>query len=565
MLVALRLSLVSSLPRRRHLPRPRGPARLAAGAGRRSAAATWCAPSSCCRWCCRRWSGACTAPRLRPQRTRGAGSTTSSASAPVLDGGRRHRRDVRRDAVPRHHRRGGPALHGPPLRGRGRHPRARAAGPCSAGSRCRSSRRRWSPARPWLGPRARRVRRDHHVRRQPAGHDPDDAAGRVRRARDSRRSAIALSLVLLAVSLAVWSPCASRWLGIAMTGARRRVDGRAGRAGPRRRARGRRAEVVALLGPNGAGKTTLLRALAGLGRSTHGRIVLDGTVVDDPAPASSCPGAPARRRRVPGLPALPAPDRARQRRLRAALARGVRAVARAARTRGSPASASAVRARKPGALSGGPGTAGALRARARHRAAPAAARRAARRARRRRPRGAAPEPRPAPRDVRRRLPGDHPRPHRRDDARRSARRARGGPFVQAGPAEELATQPRSPYVAELVGVNLYAVGSTRPAIVLAGGRRRSSPPGARDRRRVRRHPAARGRPAPGHAARGLAPQRVARRVEDSTSRYPRARARHRPAADRRRGHPGCGRLGGSPTAVRCISSVKAIEVEVYEA
>ena len=42
-------------------------------------------------------------------------------------------------------------------------------------------------------------------------------------------------------------------------------------------------EVVAVLGPNGSGKTTLLRALAGGVPLTGGRIVLDGQVLDDPA------------------------------------------------------------------------------------------------------------------------------------------------------------------------------------------------------------------------------------------------------------------------------------------
>jgi molybdate transport system ATP-binding protein len=42
-------------------------------------------------------------------------------------------------------------------------------------------------------------------------------------------------------------------------------------------------ELVVLLGPNGAGKTTLLRALAGLVALDHGRVVLDGVVLDDPA------------------------------------------------------------------------------------------------------------------------------------------------------------------------------------------------------------------------------------------------------------------------------------------
>lgn len=41
-------------------------------------------------------------------------------------------------------------------------------------------------------------------------------------------------------------------------------------------------QVLALLGPNGAGKTTVLRALAGLQRIDRGRIELDGSVLTEP-------------------------------------------------------------------------------------------------------------------------------------------------------------------------------------------------------------------------------------------------------------------------------------------
>jgi molybdate transport system ATP-binding protein len=42
-------------------------------------------------------------------------------------------------------------------------------------------------------------------------------------------------------------------------------------------------EVLALLGPNGSGKSTTLRALVGLLPLSGGRVVLDGTVLEDPA------------------------------------------------------------------------------------------------------------------------------------------------------------------------------------------------------------------------------------------------------------------------------------------
>ncbi|MCB9402443.1 MAG: ABC transporter ATP-binding protein [Microthrixaceae bacterium] len=52
-----------------------------------------------------------------------------------------------------------------------------------------------------------------------------------------------------------------------------------------------RGEVLALLGPNGAGKTTALRALAGLEQLDRGSIVLAGTVLDDPTTPTFVPPA----------------------------------------------------------------------------------------------------------------------------------------------------------------------------------------------------------------------------------------------------------------------------------
>jgi molybdate transport system ATP-binding protein len=48
-------------------------------------------------------------------------------------------------------------------------------------------------------------------------------------------------------------------------------------------------ELVVLLGPNGAGKTTLLRALAGLLALERGRVVLDGLVLEDVATGTYVP------------------------------------------------------------------------------------------------------------------------------------------------------------------------------------------------------------------------------------------------------------------------------------
>ncbi len=80
-------------------------------------------------------------------------------------------------------------------------------------------------------------------------------------------------------------------------------------------------EVVALLGPNGAGKTTALRALAGLTSLDAGEVRLPASCWR--ARDLGAARAPADRRGLPGLPALPAPERAGERGLRAPLRRGV--------------------------------------------------------------------------------------------------------------------------------------------------------------------------------------------------------------------------------------------------
>ena len=48
-------------------------------------------------------------------------------------------------------------------------------------------------------------------------------------------------------------------------------------------------EVTAVLGPNGAGKTTMLAAVAGLVPLADGRVVLDGTVLEDTATGTRLP------------------------------------------------------------------------------------------------------------------------------------------------------------------------------------------------------------------------------------------------------------------------------------
>ncbi len=182
-------------------------------------------------------------------------------------------------------------------------------------------------------------------------------------------AAIALSLVLLAVSVAVLFALRGRWVGtgVGMTRRDRRFEaarrrpalrgqrppGRASSStSPSRCAPG---EVLGVLGPNGAGKSTLLRAVAGLEELSRGSVGVGGArLAATPGivrPAGAAPG----RGRLPGLPALPAPRRARQRRLRGAV-RAAPAGRRRGRTRRTGSSGSAwpsSRGRRPAQLSGG--------------------------------------------------------------------------------------------------------------------------------------------------------------------------------------------------------------------
>ena len=176
---ALRLSLVWATVATGVSPGARRAAGLGAGPGATSRGCGCCAPSSRCRWCCRPVvGGVALLLALGRQRAASAGSWT---------GGSASRCRSRRAAVVV-----AETFVAMPFlvdRGRGRAPRGR---PAVRGGRRDPGRLRLTVFSrvtlplvaagaggrrgAVLGPRAGRVRRDDHLRRQPAGHDADDAA-----------------------------------------------------------------------------------------------------------------------------------------------------------------------------------------------------------------------------------------------------------------------------------------------------------------------------------------------------------------------------------------------------
>ena len=68
-------------------------------------------------------------------------------------------------------------------------------------------------------------------------------------------------------------------------------------------------EFFTLLGPSGSGKTTTLRMIAGFEQPDAGRVTLGGEDITRTPPSQA-----RRQHRVPGLRALPAHDRRRERR-----------------------------------------------------------------------------------------------------------------------------------------------------------------------------------------------------------------------------------------------------------
>ena len=414
-------------------------------------------------------------------------------------------RDVRRDAVPGDRRGGRLPLRGPGVRRGSGHARSRPADGLPAGDAALDPAGAGGRIGAVLGPRARRVRRHGHLRRQPAGRDATMPLAVYLAMETDPDAAIALSLVLLAVSVAVLFALRGRWLGqrwrgvsdSAATFGDLRADGLLRRPrrpavtfDARRRLHGRGpGEVLGVLGPNGAGKSTLLRAVAGLASSARARIgvgaarpgrrrtghvrarrAASGRVWSSRTTASSRTSTCATTSRSRPGPRAP----------------GAAPPAAPTRSSGSSGSASpSSRDRRPAPALRRPGAAGRPGPGAGRRARRAAARRADGRAGRRGP------------DRRTRVPAratsptspgpvaaGHPRPARGDGPGRPARSwSRHGGWSRRARPRRSPGGPPSSYVARLVGLNLVGrERSTDAAGTVAlegGGRLAVAPPATR--------------------------------------------------------------------------------------
>ena len=431
---------------------------------------------------------------------------------PFTTAGRRDRADVRRAAVPRARGRGRAAHRGPAATRPSPRPSARRRSPCSAASRCRSSRPALVAGTVLCFARALgEFGATATVRRQPAGRHPDHAAGDLhgvqRRGRRPRTRPSRCRCMLLARrdrrarAAARLAARSAR----AMTPARRPPPS-ARRLRPRRRALGRAGEVLAVLGPNGVGQVDAARGARRAPASRAGTVSARRGVARRPsAEGAACGSGPAERAHRPAQPApaaVPAPVGARQRGVRPRARGRARAEARrgAADAGSTAVGLDAFAQRRPAAAVRRSAQRVAL-ARRSPRGPRAAARRAARRARRRRPRAGPPRSIAALLDspgsrssspTIRSTPCCSPRGRDRPRGRHSCMQSADG---------RGARPPAIRFVAALAGVNLVAGTGTADGTVRTRGwiewhgRRRGceSRPGGADATgvRARRCPGAR--------------------------------------------------------------------------